>query len=423
LDDTELIYDWNVAGEHRAPSRTAIELDDETLRDGLQSPSVKSPSLDEKLRILHYMHRLGIQAANIGLPGAGPQVQRDVVALAREIRDQSLDIFPNCAARTLRVDIDPILEAADAAGIGIEVAVFIGSSPIRQYAEDWTIDTMLAHTADAVSYASGHGMPVMYVTEDTTRARPETLRRLYTAAIEAGARRVCLADTVGHGTPEGVRNLVTFIKGVVKDTGEDVRIDWHGHNDRGLALINSVTAAYVGADRVHGTAVGIGERVGNTSIDQLLVNFRLLGWLDTDLSALGDYCDFVCAATGVPIPANYPVLGRDAFRTATGVHAAAVIKAMRKGDHWLANRVYSGVPADYFGRAQRIEIGPMSGQSNVAYWLEAHGIATEPDLVEQIFAACKNADRLLTEEEITAIVDTWNRQPEVSHDRNSLGHT
>jgi 2-isopropylmalate synthase len=404
MEQRELIYDWNVEGDRRTPDRPAVELDDETLRDGLQSPSVRTPSIDDKLRILHFMASLGIQSANIGLPGAGPRVKRDVIALAREIRDARLPIEPNCAARTLRVDIDPILEASEVAGVPIEIAVFIGSSPIRQFAEEWTLDRMLQHSVDAVTYATSHGLPVMYVTEDTTRAHPDALRRLYTAAIEAGARRVCLADTVGHATPDGVWNLVTFMAGVVADTGEPVKIDWHGHNDRGLALINSLTAAVAGANRVHGTALGVGERVGNTSIDQLLVNFRLLGWIESDLTQLGPYCDFVSSATGVPIPANYPVLGEDAFRTATGVHASAVIKALRQGDTWLANRVYSGVPADYFGRAQSIEIGPMSGQSNVIYWLESRNIEPDPSLVVAIFNECKRSERVLTEGEVQELV-------------------
>lgn len=411
MDEAHLIYDWNLAGERRPPHQVAVELDDETLRDGLQSPSVRTPSLDDKVRILHLMAGLGIQAANIGLPGAGPAVRRDVQRLAREIRDARLPIAPNCAARTLRVDIDPILEAAEVAGVPIEAAVFIGSSPIRQYAEGWTVETMLAHTLDAVEYAVKHGLPVMYVTEDSTRAHPDTLRRLYTAAIEAGAERVCLCDTVGHSTPEGVWNLVTFIASVVREGGRQVSIDWHGHNDRGLGLINSLTAAVAGVDRVHGTALGIGERVGNTSIDQLLVNFRLLGWIDTDLRSLGEYCDLVAHATGVPIPPSYPVLGRDAFRTATGVHAAAVVKALRRGDVWLADRVYSGVPAEQFGRAQIIEIGPMSGQSNVTYWLESRGIDPDPALVERIFTACKESAGLLEEREIHTIVGAWRATP------------
>jgi len=410
MDERELIYDWNVQGDRRTPVRRDIELDDETLRDGLQSPSVRCPSVGDKIRMLHFMDELGIQAANIGLPGAGAQVKQDTIELAREIREAGLRLSPNCAARTLQVDIDPIVEASEVAGLAIEAAVFIGSSPIRQYAEDWTVERMLQHSVEAVRYAAGQGLPVMYVTEDTTRARPDTLRRLYTAAIDAGAGRICLADTVGHATPEGVWNLLSFIKSVVEDTGQAVKIDWHGHNDRGLGLINSLTAAYAGADRIHGTAIGIGERVGNTAIDQLLVNFRLLGWIENDLRRLEDYCSFVSEVTGAPVPANYPVLGRDAFRTATGVHAAAVIKAMHKGDNWLANRVYSGVPAEYFGRRQSIEIGPMSGQSNVVFWLEERRIGAEPDLVELIFQECKHSQSLLSEDDVLAMVQRWQGQ-------------
>lgn len=414
MDERDLVYDWNVQGDRRPPHRPHVELDDETLRDGLQSPSVRSPSIGEKLRILHGIAELGIQSANIGLPGAGPKVRDDVIALAREIERERLPIFPNCAARTLKVDIDPIVDASDAAGIPIEAAVFIGSSPIRQYAEDWTLDRMLRHTEEAVSYAASRGLPVMYVTEDTTRAHPDTLQVLYRTAIEAGAGRVCVADTVGHATPEGVWNLITFIRKVVTETGRDVKVDWHGHNDRGLAVINSLTAAYAGADRVHGTAIGIGERVGNTPIDQLLVNFKLLGWIDNDLTSLGEYCDYVAGVTGVPIPTNYPVLGKDAFRTATGVHAAAVIKALRKGDAWLGNRVYSGVPAEHFGRSQVIEIGPMSGQSNVIYWLESRGIEPSAGLVESIFSTCKEARTVLTEDEVRALVAQWQGRPETA---------
>ncbi|MGH2443553.1 MAG: 2-isopropylmalate synthase, partial [Chloroflexota bacterium] len=262
MDEPQLIYDWNVEGKDQAPKPGPVELDDETLRDGLQSPSVRTPTVDEKIRILHYIDALGIQSANIGLPGAGPRVKDDVIRLAREIREQRLRIFPNCAARTLRVDIEPIIEASEVAGIPIEVAVFIGSSPIRQFAERWDLDRMLRHTREAVEYAVDAGLPVMFVTEDTTRARPETLRQLYTAAIEAGAQRLCLADTVGHIAPEGVWNIVNFVRSVVAESGASVQIDWHGHNDRGLALINSLTAVYAGANRVHGTALGIGERVG-----------------------------------------------------------------------------------------------------------------------------------------------------------------
>jgi 2-isopropylmalate synthase len=399
--ESDLIHDWNTAsGGVVKPLRGKVELDDETLRDGLQSPSVANPSIEEKLRILHYIAGLGIESADIGLPGAGPHVVADVERLAREIVEQKLPVEPNCAARTVRADIEPIVEISQRVGIAIEASCFIGSSPVRQYAEGWELDKMLRLVEDAVSFAVSEGLPVMFVTEDTTRAAPEDLRRLYRTAVSAGAKRVCIADTVGHATPNGARNVTRFIREVV---GDDVMIDWHGHKDRALSVANSIAAAEAGADRLHGAAIGIGERVGNTPIDLLLVNMQLLGWIDRDLSSLSDYCRFVSEVTGVPLPDNYPVIGRDAFRTGTGVHAAAIIKARAKGEDWLADLVYSGVPASLFGRRQEIEVGPMSGESNVVCWLRDHGIEPEDGLVKAVFARAKESKTLLTEEEILAI--------------------
>lgn len=400
-EESRLIYDWNKVDA--PPPRRGVEFDDETLRDGLQSPSVKDPQIETKLQILHLMADLGIHAADLGLPGASKRQRDDVARMAREIRDQRLPIEPNCAARTVISDIAPVCDVADEVGIPIEVSCFIGSSPIRQYAENWDLDRMLHHTEEAVTYAVGRGMPVMYVTEDTTRAAPETLRRLYTTAIEAGARRICVCDTVGHVTPHGVRQLLAFIREVVTDSGETVKVDWHGHRDRSLGVANTLAAIEAGADRVHGAALGLGERSGNTPMDLILVNCVLEGVCDNDLTRLDEYCRVVSEATGRPIPINYPVIGQDAFRTATGVHAAAVIKAHAKGDAWLADRIYCGVPAGLVGRAQGIEVGPMSGASNVVYWLRQHGIEPTTERVERVFAAAKAADRILTEEEIRTL--------------------
>ena len=402
--ENELIYDWNVAEGALAKPAQRIEFDDETLRDGLQSPSVVSPSIDDKLRLLHLMDRLGIHTADIGLPGAGPQARDQVRRLAREIVDAKLGITANCAARTVEADIRPIAEISQEVGIPIEACTFIGSSPVRQYAEDWTLDKLLRLTEDAVSFAVREGLPVMYVTEDTTRALPEHVRALYTAAIRAGAKRVCVCDTVGHATPEGAANLVRFVKQVVSEVDPSVKVDWHGHQDRGLGVINTIAAIRAGADRVHGCSIGIGERVGNTPMDTLLVNLKLMGWIDNDLSALPEYCELVSRACHVPVPVNYPVVGRDAFRTATGVHAAAIVKAYRKEDAWLADVVYSGVPAHWVGREQEIEIGPMSGESNVIYWLKRRDIEPKPELVRAIFEAAKQSNHTLSEEEVRAIV-------------------
>jgi len=402
--DSDLIYDWNRAGGAVFPKRGKVELDDETLRDGLQSPSVRSPSIEQKIEILHLMEALGIDSADIGLPGAGPHVVATVTRLAQEIAGSKMKIRANCAARTVAADIIPIIEISQKTGIPIEVSCFIGSSPIRQYAEDWDFERMLRLSEDAVSLAVREGLPVMYVTEDTTRAHPDHIRAMYSTAIRAGAKRVCVCDTVGHATPNGVRNLIAFVSGVVDEIDPEVRVDWHGHQDRGLGVTNALWALEAGAHRVHACALGIGERVGNTPMDQLLVNLQLLGWIDRDLTALHDYAAAVSRATGVPIPDNYPIVGRDAFRTGTGVHAAAIIKARRKGDEWLSDRVYSGVPASMVGRHQVIEVGPMSGVSNVECWLESRGIEARPELVDAVFRRAKESDRVLCDEEILEVV-------------------
>jgi isopropylmalate/homocitrate/citramalate synthase len=395
-----LVHDWNPPAS-RTPG---VQLDDETLRDGLQSPSVRCPAIEEKLRILHLIDRLGIHTANIGLPGAGPHVVQDVERLAREIASARLGVTANCAARTVLADIRPVADIAQRTGIPIECCTFIGSSPVRQYAEGWDIERLLALTEEAIAFAVREGLPVMYVTEDTTRAHPDTLRRLYATAIRAGASRVCIADTVGHATPAGAAAVVRFVAGVVEECGGGVGIDWHGHRDRDLAVANSIAALEAGATRLHGAAIGIGERVGNTPMELLLVNLVLMGYLERDLSALVEYCETVSQTTGVPIPPNYPVVGRDAFRTATGVHAAAVIKALRRGEPDLADAVYSSVPARMVGRTQQIEIGPMSGRSNVVFWLETHGFEAGDQVVDRIFTRAKASRCVLTEEEILAAV-------------------
>jgi 2-isopropylmalate synthase len=407
-DLDELIYDWNVAGERPGrPSSRKVEFDDETLRDGLQSPSVTDPSIDEKLRILHFMHAAGIDNADIGLPGAGPHVVRTVERLAREIVDNKLSVYPSAAGRTHENDVRPIIEISERVGIAIEADLFIGSSPIRQFAEEWDIDWIIAQSVKAVKFGTDNGIPVMYVTEDTTRAKPEHVEKLYTAAIDAGAKRICVCDTVGHATPWGARNLIRFVVALRDRLNPAVKVDWHGHSDRGLGVINSIAALEAGADRVHGSAGGIGERVGNTPIDLLMVNLKLMGWIENDLTQLGEYVRFVAGAVHVPLADNYPVFGRDAFRTGTGVHAAAIIKAKKKGNEALADRVYSGVPAGMFGLEQIIEVGPMCGLSNVVYWLAQHGYPQEESLAKELFALAKSTNRILTDGELHDCAKRW----------------
>jgi isopropylmalate/homocitrate/citramalate synthase len=405
---SDLIYDWNDSSAAQLRPAGPVLLNDESLRDGLQSPSVRDPSIEEKIQILHLMESLGINSLDLGLPGAGVRAAEHVEALAREIVGHKLRIRANCAARTLDDDIRPIAEIVQRTGLNIEAATFIGSSPIRRYTENWTDDFLLQTTEKAVRFATSLGLEAMYVTEDTSRCDPAMVKRLYSTAINCGARAIVVCDTAGHATPAGAYALVKFvIEEVVKPSGETIRVDWHGHCDRGFAVANSMAALVAGADCVHACALGLGERVGNTQMDQMLVNLKLMKiapWNQQDLTKLKDYCEAVSKATGVPIPANYPVVGEDAFRTATGVHAAAVIKAYKKGDIELANAVYSGVPSHVFGREQIIDIGPMSGKSNVLFWLERRGMPTTDEVVDKIYRRAKGSDHTLTEREILECV-------------------
>jgi 2-isopropylmalate synthase len=411
LTESELIYDWNRVGFAGPLTEKRVYLLDETLRDGIQSPSVVDPSIEDKIQILRLMDRLGIDTADIGLPGAGKRAVEDVTALVEAIRDEGLNVKPACAARTHRRDIEPIIAISRETGVDIELLTFLGSSPIRALAEAWDLRKLERLTADAIDQGVKAGLTVSFVTEDTIRSAPATLERLFKTAVDHGAARLILCDTVGHATPDGIKAMVGWTRELVESMGAEIGLDWHGHNDRGLALVNTLIAIEAGCDRVHGTALGIGERVGNTAMDMILVNLRLLGAIDNDLSALMAYCRTASEATRTPIERNYPVVGEDAFRTATGVHAAAIIKAQKKGDDWLADRIYSGVPAKMVGKRQVIDIGHMSGESNVIAWLTNHGYQPEPALVDEVYRAAKASNRTLHEDEVMAIVRRFTSAP------------
>ncbi|MDP1714328.1 MAG: hypothetical protein Q8L41_06230 [Anaerolineales bacterium] len=405
----ELIYDWNLVDAPEKPKQR-IMVTDETLRDGLQSPSVIQPEIQDKVYLLYLMNDLGVDAADLGLCGAGEKFKYHVTVLAKEIVNQKMPIQPQSAARSVISDIAPIVDVSEEVGVPIEAAVFVGTSPIRQYAEGWDINFLLKQTEESVSFAVKNGLPVMFVTEDTIRAQPKTLRQVYTAAIRAGAHRICASDTVGHITPHGVRALITFLRKMVDEIDPNVGIDWHGHKDRGLDVVNSLTAIEAGADRVHACGLGIGERSGNTPMELLLVNLNLLGWADRDLTKLPEYCEVISEKCGAVIPFNYPVVGADSFRTATGVHAAAIAKAISKNDNWLAEHVYCGVPSSMVGRVHEIEIGPLSGEHNVRFFLRKNKIEENPTYITKILEVAKRSNRLLSDEDVRRIVTVMSRR-------------
>ena len=297
FDNENLIFDWNLEGEKQRNLGKKVQLDDESLRDGLQSPSTVDPPREGKLKLVRLMERLGIDGADIGFPGASQKMYDDVLAITQLIRDENMNIKPNCAARTVAADIEPIIDISHKVDIPVEVAGFLGSSPVRMFVENWDMDKLEKLARSATKLCVDNDVPMFFVTEDTTRAKPDDLKRLYLAAVHEGAHAICLSDTVGHATPEGTFNLVKFIKEFLHDEDyPNIRVDWHGHRDRGLSLANAFAAIEAGADRIHGTGIGIGERCGNTPMDQLLVNLKLMGfegYKDRDLSVLGEYSKLV----------------------------------------------------------------------------------------------------------------------------------
>jgi 2-isopropylmalate synthase len=403
--ENALIFDWNAESDAKLAAALQVSLLDETLRDGLQSPSVKNPTLAEKVRSIELMNELGIEFVNLGLPSASARASSEALELCREIVARRWQIRPVCAGRTLVEDVSAIVEISQRAGVAIEASLFVGSSPIRAVAEDWDTELLLARSKSAIDVARQADLPVTFVTEDTTRARPETLRALFSLAVERGATRVCLCDTVGFATPDGVGAVTRFAREVV---GPRVGIDWHGHNDRGLAVANALSAAKAGADRLHATALGVGERVGNPAMELLLLNLAL-SHAPRSLEHISEYCAHFSRVLGVEIGDNLPLVGKNAFRTATGVHASAIVKAEAKS-RWLGDHVYSLLSAASIGQTAAICIGPMSGASNVQHWLKAHGISSNEALLRALLERAKSADRVLTDEELLSVVSRVRRE-------------
>ncbi|HVY45483.1 MAG TPA: 2-isopropylmalate synthase, partial [Minicystis sp.] len=270
-------FDWNTADGTPSPGTVrfgerarGVKVVDETLRDGLQSVSGYNAPVALKIDLLHAMASVGVDVVSVGLPAAGARNAEDCYLLCREIAGAKLPLVPTGAARTVASDVQGIARASERAGLPIEVYSFIGSSPIRQQVESWDVAFLVACVRAAAKEARAANLPFCLVTEDTTRSHPDVLRELFKAAVDEGASRLCLCDTTGHVTPYGVEELVAFARRELDAMGvTHVELDWHAHNDRGLSVATALWAASNGVERVHGTGLGVGERVGNTSLELL----------------------------------------------------------------------------------------------------------------------------------------------------------
>ncbi len=403
-DDTpSVLYDWNTPPLRRR----AIDVADSTLCDGLHCPSVIDPSPRDKRRLLSLISALGLRSATLGFPGAGPRQAADALDLARELSRAQWMIDASCHATATVKDVAMVLDVRERSGLDVEVAIALPVSPIRLEAEGITIDRLQESAETSVTFAVRAGARVVAVLEDASRTPPEMLAVLINHLVALGASAVRICDSVGHSTPDGTRSLMRFAAEQVKGRGaRSIRLDWQGQNDRGLALANAMAAVESGVDRVHASALGLGERSGTVAMESLLTNLRLIGRWPHTLGALAEYCDSAASAFGIAIPAAQPVVGSDAFRTGSGAHATALVKALRAGNRWLADNVCSSVPASFVGVEHRIDIGPVAGLSNVRWWLSQHGYdPSDLVLMRELLLAVKQTQRVASDDELHTMAD------------------
>lgn len=403
--NNNIIYYWVSKLSER--KKRKIELNDETLRDGLQATYVKHPSLEQKINFLKASDKLGINSINIGFPVSGEKEKKEIIDLIEYAKKYKLKIQLECGGRMLKKDVEEIIDVSQKTGVALEAGLFIASSKIRHIVEKWDVKEMGKQIKENISFAVKNGLSVMFVTEDTSRSFPQTVSYLYNQAIDAGATRLCVCDTVGHATPLSTYKLVRFVKAKIVKRNKKIKIDWHGHNDRGLALANALVAVSAGADCIQATALGVGERTGNTSMEEILLNLYLEGLTDAKLEFLENYVKTAEKILKIPISPNSPVVGKDIFKTATGVHAAAIKKAQAQNDEYLAGNVYTSIDPALLGRQHEILIGPVSGKANVEWYLKKINVKPNPRLIKHLLDKAKMERKILSRADIINVVKSF----------------
>ncbi|MFI9422205.1 LeuA family protein [Streptomyces achromogenes] len=397
----DILFTWN----ERLPAGTSVEIEDDTLRDGLQASFIRKPTVEEKAELFRMSAGIGARHAVVGFPASSPAEFSDSRRLLSVIRDDGLPLMPWFLGRAVREDLEPMLRLRDHFGADVGAAFFIGTSPIRRHVEKWDMAQIMERITGTMEYLEKVGLPFSFSVEDASRTPPDELRDMVELAVRYSAYSIAVCDTVGESTPAGVHRLVGFVKSLIKDRGSHVKILWHGHNDRGLGLANSIAAVEAGADIVGGAFLGIGERSGNTALEQVIMYLYQNGVGNFDVKNLIPYLKKLSAATEFPIPVNMPLVGQQAFATCTGTHAAAVLKAAEIGTDF-EDYVFSSIPASELGAVQDIGVGPTSGMANATYVLRKGNMDSSEGTAEALLAHAKTQHRLMYEDEIVA----WYKQ-------------
>jgi 2-isopropylmalate synthase len=367
--ETELgLYSWSSQREISSPLRTPqvhVEIDDETWRDGMQGTQTeRHPDTEERREYLVFAGKNGfIEHADIGFPGSGIKHRNEMVNLINSLEEKKAGITLSAAGRgSAKDDIRAILEVSSRTGYPLEGDLFLDTSEIRAKVEGWDRTEKLKSLKDNISLLKKEGLPVMFVLERATTTSPKELYDPLMMAIDLGVDRICIADTQGIITPQGVSNIFRWVINEIGENNKDLKLDFHEHNDLGMGIANCLVAAAEGVDRLHATARGIGERAGNVNLEQLLVVLSAKGYRKTDVRKIRDFAEMSASMLGLEISKYEPIIGENSMETASGVHASAYGKS----------ELHENLPPIYFpfdlkdtGSKAVVKIGPSGGIANV----------------------------------------------------------
>ena len=409
MKENELIYNWakHPIGESKAVKHSAnqhVDVDDETLRDGLQGTQVEShPTTEGKKIYLDWVSRF-VEHADIGFPGSEEEHQKEIEELIKYAVTRRLDITLSCAARGAALeDVKPIIDIShNLDGYLLEADIFLDGSTYRSLKEGWDRKEKLDKLSENIKLLKQHKLPVMFVAERATSTSPEELFEICQLAADLGVERICLADTQGCADPQAITNIFRWGFSELGKKYREIIWDFHGHNDLNLGVANCLTAVQEGVNRIHATKFCIGERAGNVDLATILLILNLHGFRNIDLQRLQEFSRVASDVLHIAIPKNAPVIGESAFATSSGVHSAPLDKSEDE-----VSDIYFPYHPGLVGRKPKVEVGRFSGAATVRYKLKSLGIQPIDGMVDEILHEAKNERGFISETTIRNIAQRY----------------
>ena len=395
----KLLTDWN---EKKTFKNKSIVIEDDTLRDGLQSALLRIPNYFEKKELVTLAHASRIKYVMLGFPGASEDAYHECRLLVQFIRDMQWPLVPRLLGRANQSDMAAICRLQEETGVPLQADFFINICALRLKVEGWNLATITQMIHQASEQLDRHGVSYSISLEDATRSDTSIIEKMLCTIVNTKAIAIVLCDTVGACLPSGVANLLRFVKKTIAAHNSHIFQWWHGHNDRGLALANALCALDHGIDGISGTFLGIGERSGNICIEQIMLHLNQYYGSAYCLDSARQYCSLLSRYTEYTMPINQPLFGNQSFTTTAGTHIRALEKAKRfgTGAHDL---LYSSVAAHDLGRQQQIMLGPMSGRSAVKSVLEQIGESYDEKKISTLFNYFKKIQKPITVQEFIDI--------------------